>query len=716
VEKRREERNVAVEALWRQVKPLGLSRRRFLVLLSSGGVAAVLSACGIVGGPPSKPGGEAAPSTAGTAGAGSPADGPREEFEYVVVGSGAGGGPLAANLARRGHTVLLLEAGGADAPINYSVPAFHGLATEDPALSWQYFVKHYADEQRQRLDLKRVVGEDGESRIFYPRAGTLGGCTAHYAMIIVYPHNSDWDYIADVTGDDSWQSGKMRQYFERIERYHYIDRAAYPTVDDPTADDDGFWREIVSGALDTLKARARARFRAIEARFQDLVAQSRHGYNGWLPVNRAPLTLALRDEQLLKTVKFACATAIDDGLLPISTLLDPNHWEVAQRRREGFLRVPTAMDGKNRRGTREYLLETAARYPDKLIIRTHALVTKVLWSEDGMNTVVGVEYLDGAHLYNADPLAGKEYTGTKREVRVTREVILAGGAFNTPQLLMLSGIGPQAELARRHIPVRVDLPGVGKNLQDRYEVGVICEMREHFPILAGTTFTDSAADPAFAEWKQGKGLYATNGAVLGLIKRSRKQRLDPDLFIFGVPGHFEGYKLGWAEEASKKYKNRFTWAILKGHTNNTAGTVTLRTNDPREVPEINFHYFDEGSDAGGEDLQAVVEGVKFARRMNRNMPGLIRREILPGPTVRTDEHIKQFIKNNAWGHHACGTCKMGLSSDPLAVVDSKFRVHGTKNLRVVDASIFPKIPGFFIVTPVYMISEKASDVIHEATL
>jgi choline dehydrogenase-like flavoprotein len=120
-----------------------------------------------------------------------------ETFDFVVVGSGAGGGPLSANLARAGYRVLLLEAGGDYESLTYTVPAFHGLATEDPNMRWDYFVKHYADPVRQRRDSKFDAAHDG---ILYPRAGTLGGCTAHNAMITIVPHDSDWDAIAQSTG------------------------------------------------------------------------------------------------------------------------------------------------------------------------------------------------------------------------------------------------------------------------------------------------------------------------------------------------------------------------------------------------------------------------------------------------------------------------------------------------------------------------------------
>ena len=621
-------------------------------------------------------------------------------YDYIVIGSGAGGGPVACNLAKAGHKVLLIEAGGDQENYNYQVPVFHGLATEDEDLRWDYFVRHYSADERQRRDSKFVPKRDG---VLYPRAGTLGGCTAHNAMITVYPQNSDWDEIARTTKDSSWRSQDMRKYFERLERCQYIRRPrAYPR--------NPFLRSVVQ------------RIPVLSKLFGN---PGRHGFDGWLTTNRADPALAIKDRQLLSIIKAAAKAALVEQLgrplriwEDLDTYLDPNDWRAQEETKlQGLWVTPLATNAGRRNGTREYIHTVQGEVPEHLTVKTNALATKVLF-DDG-NKAIGAEYLDGEHLYRADPRAGHAgkdpVLNQVNRVFAQREVILCAGAFNTPQLLKLSGVGPREELIRLGINVRVDLPGVGENLQDRYEIGVITEMKSDFALLdKDCTFRPPRAgekpDPCFVQWQSGKGTYTTNGVALGIIEKSRPDRSDPDLFIFGLPGYFKGYYPKYSEEVVRK-RNYFTWAILKAHTRNTAGSVVLKSGDPRDVPHVNFRYFEEGNDSSGDDLESVVEGVEFVRRMMNRASDAIESEVLPGDHVRTREQIREFVKNEAWGHHASCTCKMGAGDDEMAVVDSKFRVHGTKNLRVVDASVFPRIPGFFIVTAVYMIGEKASDVI-----
>jgi choline dehydrogenase-like flavoprotein len=252
---------------------------------------------------------------------------------------------------------------------------------------------------------------------------------------------------------------------------------------------------------------------------------------------------------------------------------------------------------------------------------------------------------------------------------------------------------------------------VGKNLQDRYEVGVVNRMDfEEWRIFQGAHFDTS--DGQYAQWKRcRKGPYMTNGAVLSMYKRSARERPVPDLFCIAFLGRFQGYFPTYSKLFAENL-NYLTWAILKAHTNNRGGEVTLRSCDPRDAPQINFHYFEEGSAGSEQDLDSVVDGVLFARKLTEPLrkQGMIAEEVLPGKGCDTREKLREFVRSHAWGHHASCTCAIGPRNDH-GVLDSNFKVYGTQGLRVVDASVFPRIPGFFIASAVYMIGEKAAEVI-----
>ena len=581
------------------------------------------------------------------------------DFDYIVIGSGAGGGPVAARLADAGYVVGVIEAGRSPQQKWFDVPVLHAFASEHPDISWEFFVKHFDDETRSRRDPKYLPDKGG---VFYPRAGTLGGCTQHHAMITVYPHNSDWQHIADLTGDASWAPDRMRAYFEKIERCEYEKNPA-----------------------------------------------TRHGFKGWLTTTGLDLSLGLGDPDVLKTVLKASLAAWKEGFSGVLPDLpqDPNAWRNPEF--QGICFAPLATLKGRRAGTRQLLLDTQARVPRNLILKQANLAAKILF--DANQKAIGVECWEGERLYRADPHASTA-TPVITQYYCRREVIVSGGAFNSPQLLMLSGIGPAEELRKLNIPVRVDRQGVGKNLQDRYEIAVVSEMTRDWKILKNATFeppptSNETGDPCYVDWQNGKGVYTTAGSMVAVIRKSSKDVPDPDLFLFALAGKFHGYYPGYSKDTSRT-KNYLTWAVLKGHTTNTAGYVRLKTSDPRDKPEINFRYFDDPATAK-RDLDALVTGVEFVRRISKHNSS-IKSELIPGAD-KTGPALREFIEANAWGHHASCTNAMGKAGDPKAVVDSNFRVIGTKSLRVVDASVFPRIPGFFIVTPVYMIAEKAADVI-----
>jgi len=706
-------------------------------------------------------------------------------FDYIVVGSGAGGGPLAARLAEAGKTVLVVEAGhdpAAEGPAGgivridtaekpaarevYQVPGYHAAATEDPQMSWMFSVRHYENDAAQKRDSKYVRAHDPlrgadepwKGGIQYPRASALGGCTAHHAMIVVKPNDKDWNDIAAVTGDASWRAETMQGYFARLENCLY-----YKTYQ-------GVLRKVFW--FYALLCRLAA---FINPRWQ--LDRGGHGTAGWQKTSFIDPGLIWKIAKgdrtfrglLLRVVWFLIRepgrlrAALGSFLrLQIVQLLDPNFGAARPGVDAQVSFIPIGTDGARRTGVRERLLNVLREDPRLLVVVTDALVTRVIFRQatapvgrpatasDRVPQACGIEVAHGVGLYSAGRVKRDPRPERIARYYAKREIVIAGGAFNTPQLLMLSGIGNSADLARLEIlgprdavdrPVApiVNLQGVGRNLQDRYEVSVITRTPSRFSTLDGVSFLPGDPnDPALRQWRATKdGLYGTNGGAIAFFRNTplhQKQADDgpkhnPDLFIFGAPAAFRGYYWDWSKEllradrnAPEDQRDLWSWILLKAYTNNNGGELRLWSHLPYVQPEINLHSFEEGPDGYEADVAALAKGVAFVRRVNASfVPDAANVEIQPGKSRADDSaDLRQWIQDEAWGHHACGTCRMG--SDPWradvaelqdqgAVLDSQLRVHGVRGLRVVDASVFPRIPGYFIVTPVFMIGEKAADLL-----
>jgi 4-pyridoxate dehydrogenase len=353
-------------------------------------------------------------------------------------------------------------------------------------------------------------------------------------------------------------------------------------------------------------------------------------------------------------------------------------------RQQGFGRLQmTIQRGRRASAARAYLRPAVAR--GNVDVRVGAHVTRVL--------------------FDADAACGLEYRrhGVTHRVHAMREVILSGGTINSPQLLMLSGIGDGAELARHGIAVRAALPGVGKNLQDHVSVIVAYQRRGQSPFHRNMRADRIALSLANA-YAFGRGFAAdVPGGSVAFLK-SDAHLACPDVQVLVTAAALPAWP--WFPLLKKPFVDGFACRTVMLHPV-SRGAITLASADPFAAPRIHQNFL-----ADAHDWHVVRKSIRAVREIVRQ-PALARfveRETLPGPDVRSDEALDAFIRKSAITvHHPAGTCRMGPASDPLAVVDAAGRVIGTRNLRVVDASVMPDLTSGNINAPVIMIAEKLAD-------
>ena len=373
--------------------------------------------------------------------------------------------------------------------------------------------------------------------------------------------------------------------------------------------------------------------------------------------------------------------------LGVEELRDPNpltHAFVEAAQQAGIAPspalAPTALEGvrltpvTQRRGRRnsavDAYLKPAERRPN-LTIRTDAHVTRVVFEG---RRAVGVE-VDG-------------------DVVRAREVVLCGGAVNSPQLLLLSGVGPAAELERHGIPLVHELPGVGSHLEDHLSGGILVE--SHRPV---TLYAAEKPKQVLRYLVSRRGMLTSNVAEAAAFVRTRPDLTAPDLELLFAPVLFE------EEGLAPPRGHGFTVGAVLLQPR-SSGAVRLRSSDPFDTPMIEPRYL-----SYPDDLQVLVRGIDLARRIV-SMPafdGIAGAELEPGETP-----LEDAIRERAQTlYHPVGTCRMG--TDALAVVDPELRVRGVEGLRVVDASVIPRVPRGHTHLPTLMIAERAAEFVRATT-
>jgi choline dehydrogenase-like flavoprotein len=343
----------------------------------------------------------------------------------------------------------------------------------------------------------------------------------------------------------------------------------------------------------------------------------------------------------------------------------------------GFFQA-TQKNGKRQSAAAAFLKPALSR--PNLTVKTHAHVTKLLLDH---NRVAGVAFIQ---------------EGRSDLVRASREVILSGGAINSPQLLMLSGIGPADHLGALNIPVIADLPGVGRNLQDHLLIGVEYECRRPIGLYKADNVKNLFK---FLVFRQGP-LTSTIAEAGGFIKTRPGIDL-PDAELVFAPVFYMDNGFGNPE------LHGFSVGIAIQHPE-SRGEVKLRLNDPFAAPLIQPNYLSSES-----DLVSGIEGVKIGREIlnSKQFDRYRGREWWPGPEANSTREITEHIQQTAGTlYHPIGTCKLG--SDPMSVVDNRLRVHGIDGLRVVDASVIPTQITGHTNAPTIMIAEKAADLIRHS--
>ena len=347
-----------------------------------------------------------------------------------------------------------------------------------------------------------------------------------------------------------------------------------------------------------------------------------------------------------------------------------------------FLYQVTHKNGERCSAAKGFLTPNLGRPNLKVI--THAVSAKVELQD---RCATGVQFYQGNQIQN---------------VRARREVIVSAGAFGSPQLLQLSGIGAAAELRRAGVTPRHELPGVGKNLQDHIDYVQSWKVPSNTASFGATLPGVGKVMGAMLEWRtQRTGMITSAIATGGAFFRSSPEITIPDLQLVFVVALVDDH----ARKAHFSHGISCHVDVLRPYSR---GTVGIKSADPREAPVIDPQFLSDE-----RDLQLLIKGGQAQQRLMESSPfNSVRGKMLYPVDINDAKAMEQDIRNRAdTQYHPVGTCKMGPASDPMAVVDAQLRVKGIAGLRVADASIMPTLIGGNTNAPSIMIGEKCAELI-----